>query len=215
MEKEKVILQRLDSIEKQLEPLSDSARALGELREDVTPRVNEAVRALIEELADIEADFQLEDLIFLIKKSMRNVKNFIFVLEQMKNAIDFALTAEPLLKSTVPRMIEYLDELEQRGVFKVISSMMSVVDKLAETYSPEDIEQIGEGLVELMEVLKKLTTPQAVNFLSRLAEIPGSVDLSKAKSVGIFSILWTMRDKDVKKGVGVTMELLRALAAVA
>lgn len=214
MEREKVIMEKLDLIERQLEPLADSAKALGELREDITPRVNEAVRALIEELADVEADFQLEDLLFLIKKSMRNIRNFIFALEQMKNIIDFALTAEPLLKSTVPQVIEYLDGLEQRGVFRVIGSMMSVLNRLAETYSPEDIEQLGEGLVGLMGALKKLTTPQAMDFLDRLAEVPGRMDLSKAKSVGIFSIMWTMTDKDVKKGIGVTMELLRSLASV-
>ncbi len=214
MEREKVIMEKLDLIERQLEPLADSGKALGELREDITPRVNEAVRALIEELADVEADFQLEDLLFLIKKSMRNIRNFIFALEQMKNIIDFALTAEPLLKSTVPQVIEYLDGLEQRGVFRVIGSMMSVLNRLAETYSPEDIEQLGEGLVGLMGVLKKLTTPQAMDFLDRLAEVPGRMDLSKAKSVGIFSIMWTMTDKDVKKGIGVTMELLRSLASV-
>jgi len=113
MEKEKEIMLRLSYIEDQLAPLEESAKALKELREDVTPRVNEAVRALIEELADIEADFQIEDLVFLIKKTMRNVRNLIFVIDRMKNLIDFATTAEPLLKSTVPQIIAKLDELEQ------------------------------------------------------------------------------------------------------
>jgi hypothetical protein len=47
----------------------------------VAPRVNEAVQALIVELADVEADFQLEDLVYFIKKLMRNVKNITFLLE--------------------------------------------------------------------------------------------------------------------------------------
>ena len=214
MEKEKEIMLRLSYIEDQLAPLEESAKALKELREDVTPRVNEAVRALIEELADIEADFQIEDLVFLIKKTMRNVRNLIFVLDRMKNLIDFATTAEPLLKSTVPQIIAKLDELEQKGVFRILNSMMVVVNKIADTYSPEDIEQIGEGVVGLLGAVKKLTSPQSIEFLDKLAEVPSKVDLSKAKSVGIFSMPWTMADKDVKKGIGVTMELLKDLAAV-
>ncbi|HEC31728.1 MAG TPA: DUF1641 domain-containing protein [Deltaproteobacteria bacterium] len=214
MEKEKEIMLRLSYIEDQLSPLEESAKALKELREDVTPRVNEAVRALIEELADIEADFQIEDLVFLIKKTMRNVRNLIFVIDRMKNLIDFATTAEPLLKSTVPQIIAKLDELEQKGVFRILNSMMVVVNKIADSYSPEDIEQIGEGIVGLLGAVKKLTSPQSIEFLDKLSEVPSKVDLSEAKSVGIFSMPWTMADKDVKKGIGVTMELLKGLAAV-
>ncbi|RLB02748.1 MAG: DUF1641 domain-containing protein [Deltaproteobacteria bacterium] len=214
MEKEKEIMLRLSYIEDQLAPLEESAKALKELREDVTPRVNEAVRALIEELADIEADFQIEDLVFLIKKTMRNVRNLIFVIDRMKNLIDFATTAEPLLKSTVPQIIAKLDELEQKGVFRILNSMMVVVNKIADSYSPEDIEQIGEGVVGLLGAVKKLTSPQSIEFLDKLSEVPSKVDLSEAKSVGIFSMPWTMADKDVKKGIGVTMELLKGLAAV-
>jgi len=214
MEKEKEIMLRLSYIEDQLAPLEESAKALKELREDVTPRVNEAVRALIEELADIEADFQIEDLVFLIKKTMRNVRNLIFVIDRMKNLIDFATTAEPLLKSTVPQIIAKLDELEQKGVFRILNSMMVVVNKIADSYSPEDIEQIGEGIVGLLGAVKKLTSPQSIEFLDKLSEVPSKVDLSEAKSVGIFSMPWTMADKDVKKGIGVTMELLKGLAAV-
>ena len=105
MTTEQMILDRLDRLESQIAPLTASAKAIGELREELAPRVNEAVQALIVELADVEADFQLEDLVFLLKKMMRNIKNLHFVLDQMKNLIDFALTAEPLFKSTVPQAI--------------------------------------------------------------------------------------------------------------
>ena len=115
MTTEQMILDRLDRLESQIAPLTASAKAIGELREELAPRVNEAVQALIVELADVEADFQLEDLVFLLKKMMRNIKNLNFVLDQMKNLIDFALTAEPLFKSSVPQAIAYLDDLERQG----------------------------------------------------------------------------------------------------
>ena len=96
----------------------------GQLAWELAPRVNEAVQALIIELADVEADFQLEDLLFLLKKMMRNIRNLSFALDQMKNLIDFALTAEPLLKSSVPQVISYLDDLEQRGVLRLLGMVL-------------------------------------------------------------------------------------------
>ena len=91
MKNEDIILDRLDQLKDEIAPVAASARSIQELREELAPRVNEAVKALIIELADIEADFQLEDLLFLIKKTLRNVRNLTFSLDQLKNIIDFVL----------------------------------------------------------------------------------------------------------------------------
>jgi len=69
MTQEALILERLDRLEAQIAPVAESARSMRELKEELTPRVSEAVQALIVGLADIESDFQLEDLTFLLKKS--------------------------------------------------------------------------------------------------------------------------------------------------
>lgn len=214
MNNEELILDRLDRLEQEIAPMAESARSIMELREDLTPRVNEAVKALIVELSDLEADFQSEDLIFLIKKAMRNVRNLIFLLEQLKNLTDFALTAEPLLKSTVPQIIYYFDDLEQKGVFRIANTALEIIQKIGETYTEEDLEQIGEGLVKLMGIAKKLTTPEALTLLDNAAELPAKIDLSRAKSAGPFSMLWAMGNKEVKEGFGVLLELTKGLAAL-
>jgi hypothetical protein len=64
-------------LEQAIAPVADSANSVKELKEQLTHRVNEAVQALIVELADVEADFQLEDLTFFIKRLMRNEKKIL------------------------------------------------------------------------------------------------------------------------------------------
>ena len=214
MTTEELILERLDRLENQIAPLAESARAIGELREEMTPRVNELVQALIVELADVEADFQIEDLLYLTKKAMRNVNNFSFLLDQLKNLIDFALTAEPLLKSTVPQIIFFLDELERNGVFKMLNTALEVMKKIGQTYSPEEMAQIGDGMVQLWGVLKKLTAPQAVAFLDQMAELPARVDLAQSKPVGLWGMTRAMSDAEIRQGFGVLMEVTRGMAAL-
>lgn len=214
MKNEEIILDRLDQLKHEIAPVAASARSLQELREELAPRVNEAVKALIIELADIEADFQLEDLLFLIKKVLRNVRNMTFSLDQLKNIIDFVLTAEPLFKSTVPQVILYLDDLERKGVFNLLASLLDVTQKIAGTYTTEDMQQIGDGLVKLLGIVKKLTTPEALEFLDKAAEVPSRVDLSRAKSAGPFSMLWACGNKDVKEGLGVLLELTKGLGSL-
>lgn len=214
MKTEEAILERLDNLENQIAPLSDSARAIGELREELAPRVNEAVQALIKELADVETDFQLEDLLYLIKKAMRNVNNLSYSLDQLKNLIDLASNAEPLLKSSVPQLIYYLDDLERNGVFRMMSAMMNVMKQIGQTYTAEDLDQIGQGAVRLLGVAKKLTTPESLDFLDQMAEVPTRVDVAAAKPVGPFSMLFALGDDQVKQGMGVMLELTKAMAGL-
>ena len=214
MNHEEIVLNRLEQLEKQIAPVADSARSISDLRDELAPRVNEAVKALIVELADIEADFQLEDLLFLIKKALRNVRNLTYSMDQIKNIIDFVLIAEPLLKSTVPQMIFYMDDLEKKGVCTFLRSSLEIIKKTAETYTAEDMAQIGDGLVKLLGIFKKLTTPDALDLLDRAAEVPSLVDLSRAKPAGAWGLLWAMGNPEVKDGLGVLLELTKGLSVL-
>jgi|SRR5208337_5049557 len=212
MKDEILILQQLDHMGKEISLLSDSARSLQELREELSPRVNEAVAVLIKELAEVEPDCTLEDLAYLLKNVLRSVRNINWSLDQLKSLIDFLRTVEPLLKASVPQSIYHLDQLEQHGTFQIFSSMLAVVQKIAQTYTREDFEQIGEGLVHLVGVAKKLTSPNALTLLDRAAEIPAKLDLSRAKPVGFFGAAFAMRDPEVKQGMGVLLEITKGLA---
>ena len=109
MTNEELILERLDRIEAQLAPISETAGSIKDLREDLVPLSGQAFRLLIRELEDVESSFQLEDLLTLFKRSLRSIKHIIFALEQLENIVDFVTTIEPLLKSAVPQVINYLE----------------------------------------------------------------------------------------------------------
>ena len=91
---------------------------------------------------------------------------------------------------------------------------MGVRAKIAEAYSPQDIEEIGDGLVALLGLAKKVTTPETMGMLNRFAELPTQLDLSASKDVGPFGLLWAVSNKEVKQGLGVLMELTKALGTL-
>ena len=210
MTNEEQLLERMDRLEAQVAPLAQSAKAVGELREELAPRVNEAVHYLIAELADVEADFQLEDLLRLVKNAMRNVNNLNFALDQMKNLIDFAVNAEPLLKATVPQLIYYMDDLEQKGVLRLLNLGMEVMKKIGSQYSEEEMSQIGDGLVRMVGILKSVTEPDTLDVLERAARIPAQADFAGAKPVGPFGLIGAMGNEQMRQGLGVMLELTKA-----
>ena len=214
MTNEELILERLDRIEAQLAPISQTAGGIKELREDLLPLSGQAFRLLIRELEDVESSFQLEDLLTLLKRSLRSVKHIIFALEQLENIVDFVTTIEPLLKSAVPQVINYLDDLEQKGVLRIITATLDVRAKIASVYTAEDIEQIGDGAVALLGLAQKLSDPNAMAFLKKIADLPSRVDLDAAKPVGPFGMLGALSSKEARQGLGVLMELTKAMGAL-
>ena len=135
MTNEELILERLDRIETQLTPIAVTAGGIADLREDLIPLSGQAFRLLIRELEDVESGFELEDLMVLLKRFLRSIKHIIFSLEQLENTVDFVTTIEPLLKSAIPQMINYLDDLEQRGVLRVITACLLYTSDAADDAS--------------------------------------------------------------------------------
>jgi uncharacterized protein YjgD (DUF1641 family) len=214
MKNEELILERLDRIEAQLAPISQTAGGIKELREDLIPLSGQAFRLLIQELEDVESSFQLEDLLMLFKRSLRSIKHITFALEQLENIVDFVTTIEPLLKSAVPQIINYLDDLEQKGVLRIITATLDVRAKIASAYTAEDIDQIGDGAVSLLGMAKKLSDPGTSDFLEKIAELPSKVDLAAAKPVGPFGMLGALSSKEARQGLGVLMELTKAMGSL-
>ena len=214
MKSEEIVLQRLEKIEAQLAPLAETAQSFLDLKDDLMPLMNHAFKIVIKELQDVESSFQLEDLIRLAKRGLRSVRNLVYALEQLETLIDFVTTIEPLLKSSVPQMINYLDSLEQEGVFRTYSAMVGVRAKVAKQYSPEDFELMGDAFAALLGFLKKLSKPETLSLLERLLEIPAVLDLSACKSIGPMGMLGAFYSDEVKQGLGVVIELTKALGSL-
>ncbi len=214
MTNEELILQKLERIETQIQPLIKTSEKFAELKDDLIPIGNHATALLINELTEVESGFQLENFISLTKEAMRNTENFIFALKQMASIIEFVQDLEPLLKSAVPQIIHYLDSLEQKGVFRIIKATVDLRSKVASTYTAEDIDVMGDGLVALMGLAKGFSDPKAIELLKKLTQIPSKVELENAKSVGVFGLASAGFNPEIGKGLGVLMELTKAMGRI-
>ncbi len=208
---EEMLLKRLDRMEEQLRTLVKAQQGLAELKNDLSPLLNSAVKRVIDELGMVEAGFQMEDVFDLVKRGMRSIRNLNQALEMMENLFDLWGAMEPMLKSTVPNLINYMDNLEQKGVFRTYSAMLEVRAKVAQHYPSEEITAMGDGFVVLLSLLKKLSRPEMIDFINRLMELPLGLNLQAAKPVGAMGMLSAMGNKETRQGLGVALELTKAL----
>ncbi len=211
------IEERLDGVarvEKQLAVFAGPWENLTDLGKDLSLLMNPAVRRLNEELGEMEIGFQLEDLFSLIKAILPRIKYLSFALEQLENIIDLWNDLEPILKVAVPHVIDYLDEMEQSGVFRIQKAMFNARAKIAARYTPADISAMEDGFVALHGLVRKLTEPKMLEFLTRFTDAAAQMELEESKPVGPLGLLWQMRGNECRQGLGVLVELTRALGKI-
>ena len=211
MTPEEMILTRLESIEGELKVLRKSQESATELRQDLAPLFNSAFRIVMEEMGQVEVGFQLEDLFALMKRGLRSIKNITYALEQLENVIELWKATEPMLKSSVPHLINYMDGLERKGVFRTYKAMLEVRAKVAAHYGPEEIAAMGEGFVLFLGFLKKLSNPEMIQFLNQLLDIPLELRLEEVKPLGPLGALSGLGSKEVRQGLSVMLELTKAV----
>jgi len=221
MSGEDLILERLAKIEEKLDRvaaleqrLDEFARpwdSLADLGRDASLLVGPAARLLTEELAEVETGFQLEDILAMLKQLFLSFRHLTWALEQLENLIDLWRDLEPMLRLAVPHLIDKLDEMEQQGIFRINKAMIGMYAKLAATYTAEDIDAIGDGFVRMHGLIKKLAEPEMIDFLERLSNLPAEVRLDKAKPTGPVGLMFRMMNKDARRGLGVAVELTKAL----
>ena len=222
MTNEELILEKLARIEARLEGVGRVEQQmaafvgpwenLSDLGRDLSLLMDPAVRKLTEEMVEVEIGFQLEDFFDLIKRLLPRLKYLTWSLEQLENLIDWWADMEPLMKLGLPKLIDYLDDLEQKGIFRVNGAILEMYGKIATHYAAGDIEAMGDGFVRMHGMVKKLSNPELIQFLDKLIDVPLEINLEEAKPAGPFGLLWRMRSKECREGLGVLVELTKGLS---
>ncbi len=221
MTNEELILEKLAAIEARLEGVSRVEQQLAafagpwenlrDLGRDLSLLTEPAVQKLTDELVEVESGFQLEDCFALLKRLLPSLKYLTWSLEQLENLVDWWADMEPLLKLAVPKLIDYLDNLEQKGIFRINGAVLEMYGKIATRYDAADIAAMGDGFVRMHGLVQKLSNPELIQFLEKLVDLPLNLHLEEARPAGPVALLWRMRSKECRQGLGVLVELTKAL----
>jgi uncharacterized protein YjgD (DUF1641 family) len=200
-------LEGFERVEQQMAAFAGPWENLSDLGRDLSILMHPAVRKLTEEMVEVEAGFQLEDFFDLIKRVLPRLKYLTWSLEQLENLVDWWSDME----LAVPKLIDYLDGLEQKGIFRINAAVLEMYGKIATNYTTEDIDAMGDGFVRMHGVVKKLSNPDLIQFLDKVIDIPLALNLEETKPAGPVGLLWRMRSQECREGLGVLVELTKAL----
>ncbi len=180
-----------------------------ELQDDMTPIASDLFRISVNELEEVENYVQLEDILRLFKRLLRNTHNLEQMLDQLESTMAIFQEISPLTQDAFLTLMTRLDEAERKGYFAFLRGGIGIMDKVVTSFSEEDIEQLGDNIVFILQTVKEMTQPEIMSMVRDSVEILREED--PPENVSLFSIMRQMNDPAVKRGLAKTLAVLRTV----
>jgi uncharacterized protein YjgD (DUF1641 family) len=180
-----------------------------DLKADLLPISNDMFRLFIEQLEEVQYHVQLEDLLRLFKRLLRNTRNLEQMLDQLEAAAELWQDAGPLSRSAFLQLMQQLDELERKGYFIFMKGGLDIVDRVVTSFDEEDIQQLGDNIVLILQTVKEMTQPELMNMLRNTATV---VRDEEPVDTSLISIMRQLNDPAVRRGLAKTLQVLKSVA---
>jgi len=115
----------------------------------------------------------------------------------------------PIIKLAMDSATTYLEQWEEKGYFAFAKGFGSIIDEILSNYNPEDVENLAKSVVGILDTVRTLTQDDVLQIAGEAVEAIHSSDSSKP--LGVRGIIKSGRDEDVRRGMGMMVEVLRHL----
>lgn len=184
-----------------------------DLAADLSPVVRDVYGVAEEEFAALRPHVEMDDLLYLLRRLARNVRTFNEMLDQLESAKDFLADAAPLTREMIDEVTVQLDGMERKGYFGFLRQGMYIADQIVTSFSEEDVRQLGDNIVLILNTVKALTQPEILNLAANLTSAFEEVEeRGDELPTSLFGLLRQMGDPEVRRGLAVTMEVLKVIS---
>ena len=202
---------KIDFISQQMELQAKRAEAMNELKDDMIPIANHLIKLSIDELAEIGTEFKAEDLLFLLKRLLRDTHLLLEMLDRLEAVMGLADELQLMGKGVFNQTVEALDQLEHQGYFDFARGGMYIMERIVEEFNEEDVRALGDNIVTILTIVRNMTQPEilalANNAVGAITETP-----SDAKPLSTLALLKEFNDPQVRIGLTRMLGMVKAIA---
>ena len=209
--------QKLDALSAQVAYLTEQARiaeqereARSDLVDTAMPIAREAMDIVTRELEEVQEEIRMEDLLRLSKKLLRHVPQLEMLLDQLDSLSDLLETIGPISREMITKLTTLMEELDNKGYFAFARGGTRLVDNVVTSFTEEDVNRLGDNIVLILNTVKDMTQPEILSFV-RNTLLLAEEEVSKPVNTSLVSILRQMQDPDVRRGLALTLRVLRAI----
>lgn len=208
--------QKLDRLTTQVEFLTEEAQRQkrrqqewDELKDDLIPIGNDIFKISVSQLEEVQQHVQIEDMLRLVKRLLRNTRNLERMLDQLESFSELWSDISPLSQDAFLTLMNRLNEYEQKGYFVFLQGGLDMADRIVTSFTEEDVRQLGDNVVLILQTVKEMTQPEIMTMLRNTASI---VKDEEPVNTSIMSIIRQMNDPAVRKGLAKTLQVLKSVA---
>ena len=191
------IHQKLDSITEYIQIERRRQQEMRELKDDLALIGKDAFQAAVVELEEVAGHFNTSDLLFLIKKLLRNTRHLNKMLDQVDGTAGLFEDIKPLGKQIFNEILETLDELDRKGYFTFLKEMFGVLDRIITTFSEEDMVRLKDNI------------PVLATKASEAMALFEKMDAIVERDISFRALYRELKDPEVRRGIAVLLQFAR------
>jgi uncharacterized protein YjgD (DUF1641 family) len=209
--------QKIDALTEQVAYLAEQARAAqmerqsrDDLLDTVNPVMKEALNLAAVEMADLPPSLGIPDLLRLLTKLIRHAPQMEALLDLADSAADLVQTLGPIPLEALTKVTAVLADLETKGYFRLADSGARTLDALVGELDPQALAQLPEQVHPLVSGLKQAVQPGDLDMLFAVAR-SARAELDQPIDSSLTGLMRQLRDPEVRRGLAVSLALLRAI----
>ena len=114
----------------------------------------------------------------------------------------------PAIRGVAHNLNTRLVDLETSGALDFARGTVGVAEKVATSFTPEDMDQLGDSIVAILHTVRNLTQPEVLAVADRAAHVLQEPDENERPH-----LFRALRDPDVRRGLARMLAVMRELGS--
>ena len=182
-----------------------------ELKRDVIPIANHMMKLSIDELAEIGTEFQAEDLLFLVKRLLRDTHLIVGMLDRLEAGVELIEETQMLSQGIFNQSVNTLDRFEREGYFDFARESWKIIERIVDEFSKEDVQALGENIVTILKTVKNLTQPEIMSLTNNALQAVQDQPVTD-EDISIWALMRDLSDPQVRRGLAKLLNIVKAVA---
>lgn len=205
------LMAKLDYLVAQAEAQRRFQDEMEELKRDLIPIANHMIKLTIDELAEVGSEFQAEDLLFMLKRLLRDTRLIVDGLDRLESMAELFDETQRLSKQVFNQAVTKLDRLEREGYFTFARGGWRIAERIVSEFGEEDINALGDNIVTILRTVRNLTQPEIMALTNNALGALQS-DLPEDGNPSLWTLLRDLSDPKVRRGLSRLLNMVKVLA---
>jgi uncharacterized protein YjgD (DUF1641 family) len=215
---EQALQRQIDELNRKLDVVLDEIaiqkrrrQEMDDLKEDLMRVGKDMYDTAVWELEEVHDYIDTGDVLYLMKKLLRNIKSLTKMFEQLENVRDFVQDFSPISREMFNDTMSKLHEMEQKGYFDFARQLQSAADNVVTSFSGEDVKALSDNVVSILNTVKTVTQPEMLHAINNAVMVYKNLDLQPPDEASLYSLLKELNNPDIRRGLAVALRFLRNL----